>query len=93
MTGLEFKINAYKVLNTVCSPSNPTLDALACDIYNIIEGLVVAFQQCQGAKTIALGSNIKLTDVENILKTHWDSLFASKSVQKQDINKAIGTHL
>ena len=49
MTGLEFKINAYKALKNICPKNqrsqNPTLDGLACDIYNIIEGVVVTFQQ------------------------------------------------
>lgn len=97
MTGLEFKINAYKALKDICPKNqrsqNPTLDGLACDIYNIIEGVVVTFQQCGRTTHVSLGTNIHTADVEEILRTHWDSLFPSNSAQKNAINKAIGTHL
>nr|DAN07261.1 MAG TPA: hypothetical protein [Caudoviricetes sp.] len=97
MTGLEFKINAYKALKNICPKNqrsqNSTLDGLACDIYNIIEGIVETFKQCGGTTPVSLGTNINTIDVEDILRTHWNSLFASNSAQKAAINQAIGTHL
>lgn len=89
MTGLQYNIKAYQALKTLSN--NVPLDHLACDIYNIIEAVVLTLKDKKIQGPVNLGPDIDLKYLEKILEQHWNTIFPV--VSKNDINKAIGINL